>query len=116
MDNSKPIESGLHSMKSDFSQRPSTIACNETSRLKLSRLTGKSDLCMKKDIQGKSQDIADINYSQFRNKLISRESHNSTFQKGNNIIVPGNYCYIYKTKEINVRKYFSHIISLYMYL
>ncbi|XP_072755472.1 uncharacterized protein Mus304 isoform X2 [Anoplolepis gracilipes] len=86
LDNSKPFESGLHSMKSDLPEKPST--CNEPSRLKLLRPTEKSDLCtIKKDIQAKSQDIADINYSQFRNKLINRESHNSTFQKGNNFIV-----------------------------
>lgn len=78
-------------MKSGLSERPSAVACNETSSLKLSHPIGKSDLCMmKKDMQGKSQDIADINYSQFKNKLINREIHNSTFQKGNNIIVPGN--------------------------
>ncbi|KMQ90233.1 hypothetical protein RF55_10030 [Lasius niger] len=86
---SKLFESSLRSIKSGLSERPSAVACNETSRLKLSHPIGKSDLCMmKKDMQGKSQDIADINYSQFKNKLINREIHNSTFQKGNNIIVP----------------------------
>ncbi|XP_029177236.1 uncharacterized protein LOC114945273 isoform X2 [Nylanderia fulva] len=90
LDNAKPSGSGLHLMKPDFSERPFAVACNETSRLKLSRLTGKADLCVKKDIPSRSQDVADINYSQFRNNLISTESHNSTFQKGNNIIVPDN--------------------------
>ncbi|XP_070171270.1 uncharacterized protein Mus304 [Polyergus mexicanus] len=86
LDNSKPFESGSHSMKSGLPERSSIIACGETSRLKL--LQPMENLyTMKKDIQGKSQDIVDINYSQFRNKLINRESHNSTFQRGNNYIV-----------------------------
>lgn len=86
--NSKPFQSGSHSMKSGLPERPSTTAYKETSRLKLLQPMEKSGLyTMKKDIQGKSQDIADINYSQFRNKLINTGSHNSTFQRRNNFIV-----------------------------
>lgn len=75
---------------------------------------GKSDLyTVKKNVQGKSQDIPDVNYSQFRNKLINTGNHNSTFQRENNFIVSGNII-IYT--ELDVQKYFICIIFLYMYL
>lgn len=47
----------------------------------------------RKDVQSTSrvsQDITEIDYSQFKNKLVERKHHNSTFQKRDNIIVPGN--------------------------
>jgi hypothetical protein len=90
LENSKPFESGLYSMKSNFPEKPITSVYNKMSQLKFPLSTESSNLCMKKDMQGtsrNSQDIAEINYSQFKNKLIDRKDHNSTFQKTNNIIL-----------------------------
>lgn len=78
-------------MKSDLLERPT--ACNEALQLKSALSAKKPDFWLRKDIQSTSrdcQDIADIDYSQFRDKLIHRKDHNSTFQRGNNFIVSGN--------------------------
>ncbi|GAB1869537.1 hypothetical protein CAJAP_10616 [Camponotus japonicus] len=87
LDNFKPFESGSHSMKSDLPERPSNIACSETSCLKLQSMEKSNLYTVNRNVQGKSQDIPDVNYSQFRNKLINRGNHNSTFQRENNFIV-----------------------------
>ncbi|XP_019700754.1 uncharacterized protein LOC105191407 isoform X2 [Harpegnathos saltator] len=68
LDNSK-LGNNLHLMKSKILEKPAAI----------------------KSVQGTSrvsQDIADINYSQFKNKLIVKKDHNSTFQKERNFIIP----------------------------
>lgn len=98
LDNLKPLESSSHSVKSDFPERSSSIACNEMSRLKLQPIEKFDLYTANRNIQGKSQDIADVNYSQFRNKLINRGNHNSTFQRENNFIVSGNIV-IYRIRE-----------------
>lgn len=99
MENSKLFESNTHSARLDFLEKPvpvsSAVPYNETitSRLKTPLPIEKFDWMIKKDIQSTSrdsQDITEINYSQFRNKLVDRKDHNSTFQKRNNIIVTGN--------------------------
>lgn len=102
-------------MKSDLPERPSNIACSETSCLKLQSMEKSNLYTVNRNVQGKSQDIPDVNYSQFRNKLINRGNHNSTFQRENNFIVSGNIV-IYRTKEINRKKYFICIISLYIFI
>lgn len=80
--------------KPGFSKRTTAATSNETSCSKLSLAVEKPNLhLLKKNIQSGSQnnqDITEINYSQFRNKLIDKKNHNSTFQKGNNYIVHGN--------------------------
>ncbi|XP_012217360.1 uncharacterized protein [Linepithema humile] len=91
--NSKPeSETGLYSIKSNFSEKPVTSTYNKMLQLKFPLSTESSNLCMmRKDMQGTSRDsqnITEINYSQFRNKLMDGKDHNSTFQKTNNIIVP----------------------------
>lgn len=82
----------LNSVKSDFPER--TTAYDETSCSKLSQAIEKSNShLLTKNIQNTSQNhqnMTEINYSQFRNKLIDKKDHNSTFQKGNKIIVHGN--------------------------
>ncbi|EFN75344.1 hypothetical protein EAI_06127 [Harpegnathos saltator] len=96
LDNSK-LGNNLHLMKSKILEKPAAIASitnyNDISQLKLSIPVEKSNLLLKKSVQGTSrvsQDIADINYSQFKNKLIVKKDHNSTFQKERNFIIPGN--------------------------
>jgi len=96
LENSKLFESGMQA-KMDFLEKPvpiSTITYNETSRLKASLPMEKFDSwTVRKAIQGTSrdsQDVTEINYSQFRNKLVEKKDHNSTFQKRDNIIVSGN--------------------------
>ncbi|XP_011689334.1 PREDICTED: myosin type-2 heavy chain 1-like [Wasmannia auropunctata] len=85
--NVKLFEHDLNSIKSGFSER-TAIVCNETSCSKLSQIN--PNVYVKKNIQSttqNNQDIMEINYSQFKNKLIDKKDHNSTFQKGNNFIV-----------------------------
>jgi len=96
LENSKLFESGVQT-KVDFVEKSvplsTNIAYNETSRLKTSLPIEKFDLWTRKAIQGTSrdsQDVTEINYSQFRNKLVEKKDHNSTFQKRDNIIVSGN--------------------------
>ncbi|XP_071643287.1 uncharacterized protein Mus304 isoform X1 [Temnothorax longispinosus] len=88
LNNLKLFEHDLNSIKSSFPEKTTAIAYNETSCSKLA--IEKSNLrLLKKNIQGTSQDITEINYSQFRNKLIDKKDYNSTFQKDNNFIVQG---------------------------
>lgn len=79
----------LNSVKSDFPER--TTAYNETSCSKLPQAIEKSNSdLLTKNVQSTSQNhqnITEMNYSQFRNKLIDKKDHNSTFQKSNKIIV-----------------------------
>ncbi|XP_018399629.1 PREDICTED: uncharacterized protein LOC108777288 [Cyphomyrmex costatus] len=87
--NLKLFEHGLNSVKSDFPERPT--AYNEASCSKVSQAIEKSNShLLMKNVQSTSQnyqDITEINYSQFKNKLIDIKDHNSTFQKGNKFIV-----------------------------
>lgn len=92
LDNSK-LGNSLHP-KSDL-EKPAAIAsttnCNKAPLLPI--FVEKSDSWLKTTIPGtsqNSQDVADINYSQFRSKLIDRKDHNSTFQKGT-FIISGTY-------------------------
>lgn len=92
-------------MKLNFPEKPVSSGCNKTSQnLKFPLSTENFNLwMMKKDMQGKSQDdqnIAEINYSQFRNKLMDRKDHNSTFQK-TNIIIPGNINIEFRKQNVN---------------
>lgn len=91
LSNLKLFEHNSNSMKSGFSEK--TFITYETcSKLPLS--TEKPNLqLIRRNIQSmnqNSQDRTEINYSQFRNKLIDKNDHNSTFQKDNNFIVQGN--------------------------
>ncbi|XP_032690515.1 uncharacterized protein LOC116853492 isoform X2 [Odontomachus brunneus] len=93
LDNSK-LGNSSHPVKSDL-EKPtataSTTKCNEIPRLKLPVSVEKFNPWLKKTIQDtslNSQNIVDVNYSQFRNKLIDRKDHNSTFQRGSNFIIP----------------------------
>jgi len=78
-------------VKSDF---PKKIVYNETSYSKLPQALEKSNSdLLTKNAQSTSQNhqnITEMNYSQFKNKLINKKHHNSTFQKSNEIIVHGN--------------------------
>ncbi|KYN09509.1 hypothetical protein ALC57_18377 [Trachymyrmex cornetzi] len=78
----------LNSVKSYFPER--TTAYNETcSKLPQAIETSNSPL-LTKNVQSTSQNhqnITEMNYSQFRKKLIHKKDHNSTFQKSNKIIV-----------------------------
>lgn len=95
-------------MKSGFSER-TFITHNETcSKLPLS--TEKPNLqLLKKNIQDMTQDATAINYSQFRNKLIDKKGHNSTFQK-DNFIIQGNNI------EIQIMKYYSLFLYIYSFI
>jgi len=78
--------------KSGFPEKTTAIASIDISQSKLSLAVEKLNL-LKKNIQSTSQnnqDTTEINYSQFKNKLIDKKNHNSTFQKGNTFIVHGN--------------------------
>lgn len=90
MDNSK-LGNSICLVKSDLEKAAaSTTNCNEISNIKPVS-TEKSNPWLNNIIQGtsrNSQEIADFNYSQFRNKLIDRKDHNSTFQRSN-FIIPG---------------------------
>lgn len=97
LDNSK-LGNSLYLVKSDLLEKPAATAnmtkCSEIPRLKLPVSTEKFNPWLKKTVQNtspNSQNIVDINYSQFRNKLIDRKDHNSTFQRGSNFIIPGTY-------------------------
>lgn len=99
----------LHPIRLDLPGRSIMTAdvCNETPQMKLPLPREKTNHWMKKDIQSTSrdtQDVIDINYSQFKNKLIDSKNHNSTFHKGNNFIISGNIDsvikVIIKTKDI----------------
>ncbi|XP_020288152.1 uncharacterized protein LOC109856860 isoform X2 [Pseudomyrmex gracilis] len=88
--NAKHLETGLHSEKTNFTEKP-TVS-NRISQFKIPVPTEKSKL-KTMNMQGTSQstqDLAEINYSQFRNRLMDKKDHNSTFQKGNSIIMPDN--------------------------
>lgn len=93
LDNTKPSESDLYSVNSNLPEKSITSVHNKPLQLKFPLSIKSSNLCMmKKDMPGTSRDsqnITEINYSQFRNKLMDRKDHNSTFQK-TNIIVSGN--------------------------
>jgi len=78
--------------KSDFPEKTTVIASTDISKSKLSLAVEKPNL-LKKNIQSttqNNQDITQIDYSQFRNKLIDKKDHNSTFQQSNTFIVHGN--------------------------
>lgn len=80
----------LNSMKSDFPDGTAAVTCNETSCSKLS--TRENLRSLKEDVQGtseNSQNITEIDYRQFRNKLLDKNKYNSTFQE-DNFIVRGN--------------------------
>ncbi|XP_011342907.1 uncharacterized protein LOC105282560 isoform X2 [Ooceraea biroi] len=99
LENSKLFESSTHSAGLNFLEKPvpapTTVAHNETvtSRLKtLLPVETFNSWTMRKNMQGTSRDsqnVTEIDYSQFKNKLMDRKDHNSTFQNRNNIVVPG---------------------------
>ncbi|XP_011870203.1 PREDICTED: uncharacterized protein LOC105563313 [Vollenhovia emeryi] len=82
--NLKLFEHDPNLIKFGSSERAAT-AYNETSCSKLSWAVQKPKLrLLKKTVQTisqNSQDVTEINYSQFRKKLMHKEDHNSTFQK-----------------------------------
>ncbi|XP_014487906.1 PREDICTED: uncharacterized protein LOC106751521 [Dinoponera quadriceps] len=94
LDNSK-FGNSLHPIKSELLEKPAATAStsdyNEVSKAKLSVSLEKSNVWLKKAVQSTnldSQITADTDYSQFRNKLIDRTDHNSTFQKRSNFTIP----------------------------
>lgn len=96
LENSRLFENGLHSVRPNLLEEAAATTATiykEASQFKLPLPSEKSNFWLKRNVQGTSrdsQDITDINYSQFRNRLIDREDHNSTFQRKTNCIVPGN--------------------------
>lgn len=110
------FEHDLNSMKSDFPKRTANITCNETSCSKLSLTREKPNLkLLRENIQSinkNSQDITEINYCQFRNKLLDKNDYNSTFQE-DNFIVQG------KKKVIEIQmitKYSYFLLVLYIFI
>lgn len=101
LNNFKLSEHNLNSTKSSFLET-TAIVHNETSCSKLLAIEKPNLQLLKKNIQNQNkeyekeymsqnnQDVTEINYSQFQNKLINEENYNSTFQKDNNFIVQGN--------------------------
>ncbi|KAL6266027.1 hypothetical protein P5V15_002881 [Pogonomyrmex californicus] len=94
LNNLEPLKQNVNLMKSSFPEKTIATTSLETSCSKLSLPTEKFNLRLqRKNIQGTSQysqDTTEINYSQFRNRLIDQKSHNSTFQNRNNFIVSDN--------------------------
>lgn len=114
MSNSKHLETGLHSEKTNFIEKLSSF--NRISQIKVLVPTEKSNL-KTMNMQGTSQstqDLGEINYSQFRNKLMDKKDHNSTFQKGNSILMPGiNDIHSKNNVFCNVWSYiYTHVLFL----
>lgn len=98
LENSKLFESNSQSTRLSFLEKPAPVPTTSgynpagASRGKTAVHMEKFESWVtRKDVQSTSrvsQDITEIDYSQFKNKLVERKHHNSTFQKRDNIIVP----------------------------
>lgn len=105
-----------HKVKSDFPERSPAISHSEASCSKLSLVVEKPSLrLLKRNIQATSQnyhDITEINYSQFRNKLIENKNYNSTFQK-DNFIIQGNVIEIKMFIKYSYLLFVLYILYIY---